>query len=84
MFIVKDCRWPGNIVLGDLVLLPSSEVHSLAKYSCEYGFELHGNDTRRCQVDGQWSNVQPVCEGNGIVLYIVLHVYCYVVILMSV
>lgn len=32
-------------------------------YSCEEGYEIHGNFSRLCKADGNWSGVAPVCVG---------------------
>ena len=33
-----------------------------AVYECEDGFELSGEATRECQIDGDWTNDAPECE----------------------
>ena len=40
------------------------EFPSQAVYSCNNGYTLVGNDMRQCLVDGQWSGVEPSCEGS--------------------
>ena len=34
---------------------------STAYYSCDYGYELHGSYSRKCQHDGSWYGKAPVC-----------------------
>ena len=33
-----------------------------AEYSCDDGFELEGEPTRMCQLDGEWTEEAPSCE----------------------
>ena len=33
-----------------------------AEYSCDDGFDLEGEATRMCQIDGEWTGEAPVCE----------------------
>ena len=34
---------------------------SIANYSCDTGFNLHGPSSRTCQENGTWSNLPPTC-----------------------
>ena len=45
-----------------LVSITSTTVSSIASYECERGFGLVGVSSRVCQVDGTWSEEEPVCE----------------------
>ena len=36
--------------------------NSIARYGCEYGYRLNGNETRVCSEDGRWSGSDPVCD----------------------
>ena len=31
-------------------------------YTCNNGYKLNGSATRTCQIDGSWSDSDPVCE----------------------
>ena len=31
-------------------------------FTCDYGYELTGSDTRTCQSNGSWSGDETVCE----------------------
>ena len=35
---------------------------SLAYYSCDYGYDLHGPASRKCQYDGSWYGKIPICR----------------------
>ena len=48
---------------GD-VDLTGITVGSRAKYSCDRGFELKGNQIRKCQSNGQWSGNEPRCDSK--------------------
>ena len=45
-----------------MVTVPSRIVGSVATYECDTGREVVGDETRTCQVDGQWSGSEPTCE----------------------
>ena len=32
-----------------------------ASYTCDFGYTLEGEDSRICQIDGNWSGSQPDC-----------------------
>ena len=34
-----------------------------ATYYCDYGYDLIGDVTVRCQLNGNWSGSPPTCEG---------------------
>ena len=38
------------------------EVGSTAEYSCNEEFELIGEDSRVCQMNGTWSGEAPTCQ----------------------
>ena len=50
-----------------------------AEYSCDGGYELVGDQTRKCMSNSQWSGQTPSCQispGNELHVYKVkLHVY---------
>ena len=37
---------------------------SSARYSCNDGYKLRGDNTRICQEGGQWSGQEPICQGK--------------------
>ena len=36
----------------------------MATYFCDDGYELEGNTSRECLLDGQWSGNGAVCKGT--------------------
>ncbi len=42
---------------------------SLATYSCNKGFEISGDETRVCNVDGSWLGTMPSCKRKSQKLY---------------
>ena len=45
------------------VLISSSTEGGVATYFCDNGYELEGNTSRECLLDGQWSGNGAVCKG---------------------
>ena len=60
-----------NCSLGDDGV-PSYE--DTCKYTCSTGYELTGNDTRRCQSDGSWGGSDDVCN-RGVLYYVYIYIY---------
>ena len=46
------------------VSAPARTVGSVATYSCSSGYTLSGGTTRTCQSSGEWSGLQPSCQGE--------------------
>ena len=46
------------------VAVDSQEIGSVAFYECNSGFLLFGDGIRTCKEDGQWSGLEPYCQGN--------------------
>ena len=57
----RDCRFPPFPRYGT-VSVTGASVGSTAFYSCNSGFALHGNRTRKCMRDGRWSGRTPHCS----------------------
>lgn len=38
-------------------------VNSMVYFDCDLGYELAGSPERKCQLNGTWTETQPVCEG---------------------
>ena len=54
-----DCRKPASPENG-IIILDSANLTtygSPANVTCDMGYDLIGNNTIRCEADGQWSNV---------------------------
>ncbi len=60
---LRNCPKPG-VPQGGLVWYQSSNVGSIAVYSCKPGFVLKGTRIRTCQSNGKWSRSIPVCTGK--------------------
>ena len=46
------------------VVLNGTTVGIVAVYMCNRGFQIVGNASRTCQEDGDWSDAEPVCQGE--------------------
>lgn len=57
------CGDPGTPAHGSR-LGDEYKTKSLLRFSCEMGHQLRGSAERTCLVNGSWSGVQPVCEGE--------------------
>ena len=44
------------------VLYGSRDYTSVATYTCDFGYELFGSVTRRCQASGVWSGPETTCQ----------------------
>ena len=42
----------------------TSNVESIARYQCNSGFVLVGENTRTCLLSGVWSDSDPICQGK--------------------
>ena len=40
------------------------EYGTTVTFSCSSGYRIKGSKERVCQGNGQWSGVEPACEGN--------------------
>uniref|UniRef100_A0A147BFW2 Putative eel-fucolectin tachylectin-4 pentaxrin-1 domain protein n=1 Tax=Ixodes ricinus TaxID=34613 RepID=A0A147BFW2_IXORI len=71
----EDGRWNGSqpscllSFCSELAPTPSSSVQvqglrfgDRARYTCKMGHKLIGNDTRYCQLGGNWSGDEPTCK----------------------
>ena len=58
---VVDCGGLSNPTNGQ-VKLSGTRVGSTAKYFCNIGFDLVGDNIRKCRSNGQWSGEEPVCK----------------------
>ena len=77
MYLIVDCGPLSNPENG-VVTFSSTQAGSTARYSCNSGFILRGNQVRVCQANGVWSGQDPVCIRNG-----ELDVFCYVLSIIS-
>ena len=42
---------------------PSTVFGTRAVYSCAEGFQIVGSNERTCETNGNWTGVEPHCEG---------------------
>ena len=40
-------------------------VEALVNFTCHNGYELSGQSTLQCQVNGEWNGTAPFCSGNS-------------------
>ncbi|XP_064088852.1 sushi, von Willebrand factor type A, EGF and pentraxin domain-containing protein 1-like isoform X5 [Macrobrachium nipponense] len=59
----RECGDLDNPVFG-FVEFNGKLVGSQAKYKCQEGYHLIGQEHRRCQADGTWSSMPPECREN--------------------
>ncbi|XP_068247282.1 sushi, von Willebrand factor type A, EGF and pentraxin domain-containing protein 1-like isoform X1 [Palaemon carinicauda] len=59
----RECGDLDNPVFG-FVEFNGKLVGSQAKYKCQEGYHLIGQEYRRCQADGTWSSMPPECREN--------------------
>ena len=38
---------------------------NISMYSCDYGYNLIGDDIRHCQYSGSWNGTEPACKSNS-------------------
>lgn len=55
------CPKLDDIPYGD-VKQTGSKPGSTARYSCDKGFKLVGDERRKCLYNGYWSGKEPVCK----------------------
>ncbi len=61
IYAVIDCGQLRDIRNGRVVLTGTT-VGSTATYSCNKGYILIGQETRTCQVTGEWNAKEPFCQ----------------------
>lgn len=70
------------------VTVTKQTIGSLADYTCQRGYIIHGETSRICQDDGKWTGQTPFCgplEGIVLVFIIVINiiqvlsVWCYLI-----
>lgn len=69
-----DCGYPGDIERGRVSLVEnSSQIGSVAEYTCDDGFGLIGASVRHCSTSGTWVPAQvPACYGTVSFIF-----YCF-------
>ena len=60
-----------------IVVVDMTTLGAVATYTCNASYRLVGMESRRCEENGQWSEVAPTCEGDNLttVVFILACVY---------
>lgn len=62
-FLAVDCRDPGTIDNGRVIVMNDSTTYNgAAEYHCVPGYERVGPYLRKCMEDATWSGEQPICQ----------------------
>ena len=61
IFLAEDCHKLHAPQYGK-VRVTGYGHNSIAYYSCDYGYDLHGVDSRKCLYDGSWYGKAPICR----------------------
>ena len=48
--------------VNGIVQFQSTVLFSIARYTCDHGYELNGEKERQCMANGQWSAESPTCK----------------------
>ena len=62
--LAMECMELDNPANGRVNFPVPTVYGSEAVYTCETGHVLAGNSSRRCQIDGTWSESHPTCIGE--------------------
>lgn len=57
------------------ILHTGDDVGDTAYYNCIEGKELSGLPLRKCQEDGEWSGLEPKCQGGYKPFHILSHLF---------
>ena len=64
--VLADCGPLPDPPNGQVTLMPDTLEGSTATYTCDDGFLVAGTDTRICQSNGNWSNIEPTCDVSSL------------------
>ena len=59
--VLVDCGAPEVLDDGSSVEYSGTGQGSIATYSCKVGYEMSGEDTRRCLANSTWDGAAPHC-----------------------
>lgn len=65
MLVAIDCGFLAAPAYGEVKFVPNTKLGAYAKFSCNKGFKLVGDESRRCQKNGDWSGSQPICKSKA-------------------
>lgn len=60
----KRCPSIAASANGALTMAGDAILGNIATFKCNAGYQLVGSQKRVCAADGQWSGVQPTCNGK--------------------
>ena len=63
-YVVVNCGTPDISTNGDtsaMLAYGSTVFNSTVEYTCDIGYNIHGNTSRECLASGQWSGLAPEC-----------------------
>lgn len=66
MKLSPDCGDLEHPYNGSVTTDNGTTFGQFARYSCNFGFELNGNDSRQCGADGTWTGDAPSCKIKGL------------------
>lgn len=62
--VAVDCKHPGNIQNGRVIVMNGTTYNSAIEYHCVPNFERIGPYLRKCMDNGEWSGEEPRCESK--------------------
>lgn len=57
------CGYVGSITNGHVSVTKPS-YGGVATFECDEGYEMNGDSTRSCQLNGKWSGKNPECASE--------------------
>lgn len=60
-----DCGDPDHPVNGSVTIDHGTTFGQFAGYSCDNGYDLEGNKSRKCSEYGNWTGDLPSCKIRG-------------------
>ncbi|XP_052221848.1 adhesion G protein-coupled receptor L3-like isoform X1 [Dreissena polymorpha] len=59
--VIIDCGQLLNPIKGQVDMTNGTAYQAFARYMCNQGYELIGDDERMCQATGTWTGIHPTC-----------------------
>ncbi len=65
-YAAVDCGFLAPPLFGSVELkqVNQTSLGAVANYACLRGYQLLGNSSRTCLANGEWSSMEPLCEGK--------------------